>query len=166
MGCGESAERGRLESGLRILSNGIMAVVHKSVFLGYSAAQMFALVDKVEEYPAFLPWCGGVDIKLREANRLVAAITIHYHGVRQSFTTENTNTPPTGMHMKLVEGPFKHLDGQWQFKPLRDDACKIEFQLHYEFSSKLLEKLIGPVFNMIANSFVESFCKRAEAVYG
>ena len=143
-----------------------MAVVHKSVILGYSAAQMFALVDKVEDYPKFLPWCGGVEIKERAGDRLVAAISIHYHGVKQSFTTENTNVPPTSMQMKLVEGPFRQLDGQWQFLPLRDDACKVEFELQYEFSSKLLEKLIGPVFSMIANSFVESFCKRAEAVYG
>jgi len=143
-----------------------MAVVHKSVFLGYSAEQMFALVDKVEDYPSFLPWCGGVEVKERAGDRLVAAITINYHGVKQSFTTENTNTPPTAMQMKLLEGPFRHLDGQWHFKPLREDACKIDFELHYEFSSKLLEKLIGPVFSMIANSFVDSFCKRAEVVYG
>ena len=70
------------------------------------------------------------------------------------------------MKMSLVEGPFKHLEGTWVFKPLREDACKIDFELHYEFSSRLLENLIGPVFNMIANSFVESFRKRAEAVYG
>ena len=68
--------------------------------------------------------------------------------------------------MKLIKGPFKQLDGTWIFKPLRDDACKIEFDLHYEFSSRILEKIIGPVFNMIANSFVDSFCKRAEIVYG
>ena len=143
-----------------------MAVVHKSVILGYSAAQMFSLVDKVEDYPQFLPWCGGVEIKERSDERLVAAIHIHYHGVKQSFTTENTNTPPLAMQMKLVEGPFRQLDGQWHFRPLREDACKVEFELQYEFSSKLLEKLIGPVFSMIANSFVESFCKRAEVIYG
>ena len=143
-----------------------MAVVHKSVLLGYSAEQMFALVDKVEDYPAFLPWCGGVEVRERADNRLVAAIMINYHGIRQSFTTENTNQPPTVMQMKLVEGPFSHLDGQWQFTPLRDDACKVEFDLHYEFSSKLLEKLIGPVFSKIADSFVDSFRKRAEVVYG
>ncbi len=143
-----------------------MAVVHKSVLLHYSAAQMFALVDRVEDYPSFLPWCGGVDVQERTADKLVAAIRISYHGVKQSFTTENTNTPPTRMQMKLVEGPFRHLDGTWQFTPLRDDACKIEFDLHYEFSSKLLEKLIGPVFSKIADSFVDSFCRRAEVVYG
>ena len=155
-----------VESQPGILTNGIMAVVHKSVLLGYSAEQMFALVDKVEDYPAFLPWCGGVEVRERASDRLVAAIMIDYHGIRQSFTTENTNVPPVSMQMKLVEGPFSHLDGQWQFKALREDACKVEFDLHYEFSSKLLEKLVGPVFAKIADSFVDSFRKRAEAVYG
>ena len=91
---------------------------------------------------------------------------IDYHGVRQSFTTENTHVPPTRMQMTLVEGPFSQLDGEWRFTALRDDACKVEFDLNYEFSSKLLEKLIGPVFSKIADSFVESFRKRAEVVYG
>lgn len=143
-----------------------MAVVHKSVLLHYSAEQMFALVDRVEDYPAFLPWCGGVDVRDRSADRLEAAIQINYHGVKQAFTTRNSNTPPTQMTMTLVEGPFKHLDGTWTFTPLRDDACKIEFKLNYEFSSKILEKVIGPVFSKIADSFVDSFCQRAEKVYG
>ena len=102
----------------------------------------------------------------RGPDRLVAAITIDYHGIKQSFTTENSNTPPTAMQMKLVEGPFSHLDGQWHFKALRPDACKVEFDLHYEFSSKLLEKIFGPVFAKIADSFVESFRQRAESLYG
>lgn len=143
-----------------------MAVVHKSVLLGFSAEQMFALVDKVEDYPSFLPWCGGVEVRERGPDRLVAAIMIDYHGIRQSFTTVNTNMPPTQMQMKLLEGPFRLLDGQWLFTSLREDACKVEFNLHYEFSSRLLEKLIGPVFSKIAESFVDSFRKRAEAVYG
>lgn len=143
-----------------------MAVVHKSVFVGYSAEQMFALVDRVEDYPKFLPWCGGVEVRQRDENKLIATISIHYHGVTQSFTTENINVPPTSMKINLIKGPFKHLDGTWTFKPLREDACKIEFDLHYQFSNRLLEQLIGPVFNMIANSFVDSFCKRAEVVYG
>jgi ribosome-associated toxin RatA of RatAB toxin-antitoxin module len=143
-----------------------MAVVHKTVLLGYSAEQMFALVDRVEDYPQFLPWCGGVEVKEREEGRLIATLKINYHGVRQSFTTENTNVRPSSMTMRLLEGPFKHLHGTWQFKPLRADACKIEFDLQYEFSNKLIEQIIGPVFNMIANSFIDSFSKRAEAVYG
>ncbi|HWT70592.1 MAG TPA: type II toxin-antitoxin system RatA family toxin [Oxalicibacterium sp.] len=143
-----------------------MAVVHKTVLLGYSAEQMFALVDRVEDYPQFLPWCGGVEVKEREEGRLIATLKINYHGVRQSFTTENTNVRPSSMTMRLLEGPFKHLHGTWQFKPLREDACKIEFDLQYEFSNKLIEQIIGPVFNMIANSFIDSFSKRAEVVYG
>jgi ribosome-associated toxin RatA of RatAB toxin-antitoxin module len=143
-----------------------MAVVHKSVFLGYSAQQMFDLVAKVEDYPKFLPWCGGVDIRERGDNTVVASVGINYHGVKQSFTTANENTPSTLIKMKLVDGPFKTLDGVWTFKPLREDACKIELDLHYEFSNMLLEQLVGPVFGMIANSMVDSFCKRAETVYG
>ena len=143
-----------------------MAVVHKSVLLGYSAEQMFALVDKVEDYPIFLPWCGGVEVRSREGNKLTATLSINYHGIRQTFTTENTNQPPFLMTMKLVDGPFKLLNGTWTFKSLRSDACKIDFELHYEFSNRLIEGVIGPVFSIIANSFVDSFCKRAEVVYG
>jgi ribosome-associated toxin RatA of RatAB toxin-antitoxin module len=143
-----------------------MAVVHKTVLLAYSEEQMFALVDRVEDYPLFLPWCGGVRVLEREDDRLVAAITIQYHGVHHAFTTENINTRPSLMRMRLVEGPFKHLDATWTFKPLKADACKVEFDMHYEFSNRLLEKIIGPVFSMIANSFVDSFCRRAETVYG
>ena len=143
-----------------------MAVVHKSVILAYSAEQMFALVDKVEDYPQFLPWCGGVTVHGRAENTLTATLMINYHGIRQSFTTENTNRAPESMAMRLVDGPFRLLDGRWTFKPLRSDACKIEFELHYEFANRLIEGVIGPVFNIIANSFVDSFCKRAEQVYG
>jgi ribosome-associated toxin RatA of RatAB toxin-antitoxin module len=143
-----------------------MAVVHKSVFLGYSAEQMFDLVAKVEDYPKFLPWCGGVEIREKGENSVVASLGINYHGIKQHFTTSNVNTPPTTIHMKLVDGPFKSLDGTWTFKALREDACKVELDLHYEFSSKLLEQMIGSVFGMIANSMVDSFCKRAETVYG
>lgn len=143
-----------------------MAVVHKTVLLGYSAEQMFALVDRVEDYPQFLPWCGGVDVTEREEGRLVASIMINYHGIKQSFTTENTTVRPVSMTMRLLEGPFKELHGTWLFKPLRDDACKIEFDLQYEFSNRLIESIIGPVFNMIATSFVDSFSKRADEVYG
>lgn len=143
-----------------------MAVVHKSVFLGFSAEQMFALVAKIEDYPQFLPWCGGVEVRERTRDTVVANLAIQYHGVRQSFTTANANEAPHRIKMALVDGPFKSLDGVWSFKALRADACKIELDLHYEFSNRLLESIIGPVFGMIANSMVDSFCKRAETVYG
>ncbi len=142
-----------------------MAVVHKSVLLPFSAEQMFALVNDIEAYPKFLPWCGGTEILQREEHRVVASIAINYHGVKHAFTTENVNQPSTAIRMTLVEGPFRHLDGNWTFKPLRADACKVELDLHYEFASKLLDKVIGPVFHIIANNMVEAFCKRAEEVY-
>ncbi len=143
-----------------------MAVVHKTVLINYSAEQMFKLVDRVEDYPEFLPWCGGVEVDERHGDKLKAKLKINYHGLKQSFTTENTNTPPSSMTMHLVEGPFKHFEARWNFKALREDACKIEFDMQYEFSSRILESVIGPVFSMIANSFVDSFCKRAEQIYG
>lgn len=127
---------------------------------------MFDLVAAIEDYPKFLPWCGGVEIRERSGNTVTASVGINYHGVKQSFTTSNENTPSTEIKMRLVDGPFKCLDGVWTFKALREDACKIELDLHYEFSSALLAQLVGPVFGMIANSMVDSFCKRAETVYG
>jgi ribosome-associated toxin RatA of RatAB toxin-antitoxin module len=143
-----------------------MAVVHKSVFLGYSSEQMFDLVAKVEDYPKFLPWCSGVKVLERGDEKLVACLQINFHGVKQSFTTSNHNQRPGQMKMHLVDGPFKMLEATWSFKTLRADACKIDFDMQYEFSSIILEQLVGPVFGMIANTMVDSFCKRAEVVYG
>jgi len=143
-----------------------MAVVEKSVLIERTAAQMFALVDGVEDYPKFLPWCGGVDLHERSENATVATLHINYHGLKAQFSTANTKQAPSRMDMALRDGPFKQLDGSWRFTPLGNAACKIEFRLHYEFSSRMLETMLGPVFNHIANTFVESFVKRAQSVYG
>jgi ribosome-associated toxin RatA of RatAB toxin-antitoxin module len=142
-----------------------MAIVEKSVLVPHSAEQMFNLVDRVEEYPDFLPWCGGAGVVALEGNTVHATVHIDYHHIRQHFTTENQRTPPTKIEMTLQDGPFRHLDGSWTFIPLNEAACKIEFRLHYEFSSKLLEKLVGPVFHYIANSFVDAFIHRAGKIY-
>ncbi len=143
-----------------------MALVEKSVLVQYTPEQMFRLVDQVEDYPAFLPWCGGSSVADRGAAKLRATVIIDYHRVRQSFTTENTRREPESIEVQLVDGPFRRLDGSWRFKPLGQQACKIEFRLHYEFASRILEKLLSPVFNHIANTFVDAFVKRAEQVYG
>ena len=126
---------------------------------------MYALVDDVERYPEFLPWCGGAEILSREGDTVHAAIRIDFRGIRQRFSTENRMQPPRLIEMKLIHGPFRHLDGSWSFKPLGAEACKVELRLHYEFSSKLLEKIVGPVFNYIANTFVEAFVRRAKTIY-
>jgi ribosome-associated toxin RatA of RatAB toxin-antitoxin module len=136
------------------------------VLVGHSAQQMFALVDAVEAYPEFLPWCDSATVLHRDAERTRATLTVNYHGAKQSFTTENVKNPPTAMSIKLVEGPFKVLDGDWRFTALSDVACKIEFRLHYEFSSRILEMLVGPVFSYIANTMVDAFVQRADKVYG
>lgn len=143
-----------------------MAVVEKSVLIERTAQQMFNLVDHVEDYPKFLPWCGGIDLHERTPLSTVATIHISYHGLKANFSTANQKQAPTRMDMSLRDGPFKHMDGSWRFTPLGETACKIEFRLHYEFSSRMLETVLGPVFNHIANTFVESFVKRAQSVYG
>lgn len=142
-----------------------MALVEKTVLVGHSAEQMFNLVDRVEEYPEFLPWCGGTSVSPLDGNTVHATVHIDYHHLKQHFTTENVRISPHQIDMTLLDGPFRHLDGSWRFIPLSDSACKIEFRLHYEFSSKLLEKLVGPVFHYIADSFVDAFIHRAEKVY-
>ncbi|MEK7360652.1 MAG: type II toxin-antitoxin system RatA family toxin [Pseudomonadota bacterium] len=143
-----------------------MAIVEKSVLIGHSAAKMYALVADVNAYPQFLPWCSATEVRQLDAHRAAATLHINYHGLHLNFTTENQMDEGALIDMKLVDGPFKHLDGFWRFVPLAEQACKIEFRLSYELSGKLMEKLAGPVFSHIANSFVEVFVKRAEAVYG
>lgn len=143
-----------------------MALVEKSVLIGRSAQQMFDLVDDVESYPRFLPWCSQTRVEYRDERKTVATLHISYLSVRSHFTTENDKEYPTRMGLRLVDGPFRRLEGTWCFKSLADNACKIEFKLAYEFSSKLFEKIIGPVFNQITNTFVEAFVKRADEVYG
>lgn len=142
----------------------VMASVRKIVFIEQPATRMFALVDRVEDYPLFLPWCGGTELLERTDTKTAARIHINYHGAKASFATENGKDYPKSMSIRLTEGPFRQMDGGWVFTPLGEHACKIEFHLNYEFSAKLLEKVLGPVFNHIANTFVDSFLKRAEQV--
>jgi ribosome-associated toxin RatA of RatAB toxin-antitoxin module len=143
-----------------------MALVEKSVLVGYSTQQMFDLVDQIEDYPQFLPWCGGTSIKLRQDSLVVATIQIDYLQLKQSFTTENTSQAPHTIQMRLHEGPFQQLDGLWRFTELNQEACKVDLRLHYEFSSKLIESLVNPVFSLIAGTLVDAFVARAEKIYG
>jgi len=143
-----------------------MASVEKSVLIARSAEQMFNLVDGVEDYPAFLPWCSQTRVAFRDEIKTVATLYINYLSVKSHFTTENIKEFPFSMSITLLDGPFRRLEGLWCFKPLADNACKIDFQLSYEFSSKLFEKVIGPVFGRIADTFVDAFVRRADDVYG
>jgi ribosome-associated toxin RatA of RatAB toxin-antitoxin module len=142
-----------------------MASVSKSVLVEHSAHQMFDLVERVEDYPTFLPWCGGTAILERTPTALVARIDIDYHGVVAHFTTANRNERPERIVIELRDGPFRKLDGTWRFRPLSPNACKVEFDLRYEFAGPVLEHLIGPVFDHIATTFIDAFVKRADALH-
>jgi ribosome-associated toxin RatA of RatAB toxin-antitoxin module len=143
-----------------------MAEVVKTVLVPYSAEEMFVLVDGVESYPQFLPWCGGTELHFRDDTTTEATIHISYMQVKQHFTTQNSKRHPEEMIIRLKRGPFRKLEGSWHFKALGTEACKIEFIMHYEFSSGLLEKVLGPVFGMLTNNMVDAFVRRAEQVYG
>ena len=143
-----------------------MAIIDKSMLIGYSSRQMFDLVEDVEHYPDFLPWCEKTRVEYRDALKTVATLHICYRGVKASFTTENEKNAPVFMHLRLRDGPLRRLDGTWQFQALSANACKIIFQLHYEFPNKLVDKMVGPVFSHISNTMVDAFVKRADEVYG
>jgi ribosome-associated toxin RatA of RatAB toxin-antitoxin module len=127
---------------------------------------MFDLVAAVDLYPEFMPWCGGSQIHWQNEQGMQASVTISIAGVKQTFTTHNHHEYPSLIVLELVDGPFSALTGRWEFQSLAPSACKVVFTLNYEFSSRTLEKLIGPVFNRIANSFIDSFSQRADARYG
>jgi ribosome-associated toxin RatA of RatAB toxin-antitoxin module len=142
-----------------------MADVKKNVLVHHSADQMFNLVDRIEDYPLFLPWCGGSKVLERNDEITKASIHIKYSGVNQSFTTQNTKDHPYRIDLKLIDGPFKVLQGFWIFTPITGNACNIEFHLHYEFSNFILDKLISPIFSKIANTFVDGFVTQADKIY-
>jgi ribosome-associated toxin RatA of RatAB toxin-antitoxin module len=157
-----------------------MKHVNKSVLLWYSPREMYALVTAVEDYPKFLPWCDRAEVVQAHDDGMTARLHISFAGVRQAFTTHNVNEPGRSVRMQLVDGPFSQLEGTWLFTPLQapsapgepqlepldSKACKVEFSLRYAFSSRPMELVISPVFDRIANTFIDAFVKRAEQVYG
>ena len=148
-----------------------MKHVNKSVLLWYTPDEMYRLVTAVEDYPRFLPWCDRAEIVEQHDGGVTARIGLAYAGVRHAFTTRNEHVPGEAVIVKLVDGPFSLLDGTWAFKPLGrpgspTQACKIEFDLRYAFASRPLETVLSPVFDRVANTFVDSFVSRAEVVYG
>ncbi len=143
-----------------------MHAIRKSVLLPYSARQMFELVERVEDYPRFLPWCRGTEVSREDEAGVVATILIDYRGIRQRFTTLNVNRPHEAISMRLRDGPFSRLEGEWRFLALREDACKVEFTLDYAFARGLLGRALAPVFDQIARSFVDAFVRRAGQIHG
>jgi ribosome-associated toxin RatA of RatAB toxin-antitoxin module len=143
-----------------------MKRIQHSVLVPYSAREMYDLVADVESYCTFLPWCGGSRVLESRDGERTTRIEIAYHGVRAHFTTTNVDVPGESIVITLIDGPFRHLHGEWRFRALAERACKVEFELAYEFSSGLLERANGPVFDHVASTFVEAFVKRAASAYG
>ena len=143
-----------------------MREVKKQALVPHSAEEMFDLVNDVNAYPEFLPWCSGARVVEEGENFRIASIDISKGGVGRTFTTRNTLERPRQLVIDLVEGPFRHLEGDWCFDSLGEDACKVSLQLKFEFSSGLMNVVFGPVFNQISDTMLDSFVKRARVVYG
>ena len=149
-----------------------MKRVQKSVLLSYSAHEMYALVTAVEDYPKFLPWCARAEVLERRPDGMTARLHLAYGGLRHAFTTRNVHVPDASVTIDLVDGPFSLLDGTWRFIALAAPgdaaarACKVEFDLRYAFAGAAIEAVLSPVFDRIANTFVDAFVKRAEQVHG
>jgi ribosome-associated toxin RatA of RatAB toxin-antitoxin module len=148
-----------------------MKHVRKSVLLWYSTHEMYELVTRVQDYPRFLPWCERAEVLEQHDDGITARLHLAYAGVHHAFTTRNAHVHDASVVVRLVDGPFSLLEGDWLFKPLGNPdtdraACKVELDLQYAFSSKALEVVVSPVFDRVANTLVDSFVRRAEEVYG
>jgi ribosome-associated toxin RatA of RatAB toxin-antitoxin module len=142
-----------------------VVTVERQAIVPYSAARMYALVEDVESYPLFLPWCSGTEVTSRTAAATTATIHVDFRGVRQAFTTANRLQPGERIEMALVSGPFRHLAGEWRFRALAAAGCRVELALAYQLASPLLGRVVGPVFDHIANTFVDAFARRADALH-
>jgi ribosome-associated toxin RatA of RatAB toxin-antitoxin module len=140
--------------------------VQKSALVKFSAQQMFELVDNIEAYPEFLPWCSGSRVLSRTDEIVEAELNIAKGGFHKSFATRNKLDNGGRIYMSLLNGPFTSLEGVWDFMPLREDASKISLDLQFEMPGVLAALAFGAVFNQICNTMVSSFTQRAKQVYG
>jgi ribosome-associated toxin RatA of RatAB toxin-antitoxin module len=142
-----------------------MKQIARSAIVEHTAQEMFALVDDIESYPRFLPWCTAARVDARTPASVRATLTVGVRGVRQSFTTENELRPGESMRMRLVKGPFRRFAAEWRFRPLSDEACAIDFSLEYQMAGPLA-RLLEPLFDHIADTMVDAFTRRAAELYG
>lgn len=143
-----------------------MTTIHRQALVPYSARQMFDLVDDIESYPQFLPWCRSSTVLSRNEDEVRASLELAKGSVHKTFSTLNRLHVGKMIEMRLLEGPFHHLEGFWRFEALREDACKISLDLDFEFKNRMIGVVVGPVFNPVANTLVDAFVKRADEVYG
>lgn len=143
-----------------------MTSIARSALVPHSAEKMYALVDDIPSYPRFLPWCKSTAVHTRDMDSVRASIEIAKAGLNKSFTTVNRLQKGKMIEIRLVEGPFSHLEGYWRFDSLDVDACKVSLDIEFEFSSKIIGMTMGPIFGQICSSLVQAFVKRAQDVYG
>lgn len=141
-----------------------MPTVRKSVIVPHACKAMFALVDDVERYPEFLPWCPATQVLQRTAAVTRARLEVDYHGLKSHIETVNRKRAPESMALEFADGPFKEFAGLWSFSPLGAAGCRVELELEYSFSSRVLEITLGPVFGHITETLVDHFVARAEAL--
>ncbi len=142
-----------------------MKRIVRSAIVEHPAAEMYALVDDIESYPKFLPWCLAAHVQHRTPHSVRATLTAGMRGIRQSFTTQNANHPGHSIAMHLVHGPFRRFAAAWHFKPLSHEACRIEFTLEYELAGPL-SRVLGRLFDHIADTMVDAFTRRADDLHG
>lgn len=142
-----------------------MPSVQRNALVPYSAEAMYKLVNDVAKYPEFLPGCVATSVLEQSDSHMKASMQVSKAGVSQTLTTLNTLVPNTSIAMQLADGPFKQLHGGWTFTALSDDACKIELQLEFTFSNRLVEMAFGKVFKSLTNNMVSAFTDRAKQVY-
>lgn len=140
--------------------------IERSALLPYSALQMYNLVNDVQRYPEFLPWCAATSLIESSDTALTASITVAKLGIKQSFTTQNQMIPGERIELALVDGPFSHMTGIWTFKALNEKACKISLDMNFDYKGALVKATLGPFFTQAANTMVDAFCKRAQQLYG
>ena len=142
-----------------------MTTIDRSALLLYPAATMFALVNDIESYPAFMNGCVGAEILQRSDELVEARLHLARAGIRQSFTTRNRMMPPRRIDLELVEGPFDTFSGYWEFEALRDDASKVSLHLEFHMSSALAGLAARKLFDSVANTMVDAMSKRAREIY-
>lgn len=143
-----------------------MPVVKRTEDMKYSPEQMYALVNDVRSYPDFLPWCESSEIISETEDEVRATLCLAKGALKKSFTTCNRLQQNKMIEVRLVSGPFRHLEGFWRFEPIDNGGCRVSLDLEFEFANKLVSLAIGPIFHQIAGSMVGSFCRRAEELYG
>lgn len=141
-----------------------MTVVKKSRVVPYTCEQMYNLVDNIEQYADFLPYFAQSHVHHRDEDFVQATLSITAAGMTKSFTTRNRLQKNKMIEMRLVEGPFSHLEGFWRFDET-PEGCLISFDLEFEVAGRMFSMFLGPVFEQVADKMVDSFCDRAKEIY-